>query len=330
MAKPRGIIERLSGEPLPTIRLLDGLTLDHPSRPYPPVQRWRYSAWLRGAAFLGIAVGAIIIVTSIEFGIFLQVRSDSHAFIWFELVGALAGYLIVVLIMEQRRPPLELAPRRALGLVRGLILGLVLIGLCVGLLAAVGAYRVAGWNGSYNPWPDLLWVGLVAGVAEELMFRGMLLRLVEEALGSWGAVAVSAVVFGLLHLSNADATVWGAVAIAIEAGLLFAAIYLLTRSLWWCIGLHIAWNIAEGPFFGSVVSGNGAQQSWIVAAWHGPDILTGGSFGLEASIVPVVLLGALGVALLIYAQRRGVLVAPAWVRRAKAAQAAPKTAKVKP
>jgi len=291
------------------------------------VQPWRYSVWLRALAFLGIAVAAIILWTSVEFGITLDVKSNSSAILSLELIGAIAGYFIVVLIMEQRRPPIELAPRRLLGLARGLILGLVLVCLNIGLLAVAGVYRVAGWNESYNPWPDLLWVGLVAGVAEELIFRGMLLRLVEELLGSWGAVAISAVVFGLLHLANPNGTIWGGAAIAIEAGLLFAAIYLLTRSLWWCIGLHIAWNITEGPIFGSVVSGNGTQQSWIVAGWRGPGILTGGSFGLEGSIVPVVLLGALGIALLIYAQRHGVLVAPAWVRQARAAQSAAKPAK---
>jgi len=318
MAKPRHWLETLMGQPLPTIRRLDGLTADHPSRPYPPLRPWRDSLWLRALVFLGVGVAAIIVVTSIWFAIALRVSLTTSASYWLELVAAVAGYLILVLIMEQRRPPYELAPRRALGLVRGLILGLVLAGVCIGLLALIGVYRASGWDRSYNPWPDLLMLALVAGVAEEIIFRGVLLRLIEELIGSWGAVAVSAVVFGLLHLTNPNASLWGGIAITIEAGLLFAAVYLLTRSLWWCIGLHLAWNAAVGPLFGSVVSGTGAQQSWIVAEWRGPAILTGGSFGIEASIVPVVLLGALAVGLLIQAQRRGVIVAPAWVRHAPA------------
>lgn len=316
MAKPPDFLRRLIGQPIPTPRALDGLTPDHPPRPHPPIHRWRDGVWLRALVFALVAVATVVLVTSVWFAIALSVNLTNSANAWLELAAAVVGYAILVLVMEARRPPLELAPGRVIGLVKGLLLGLILVAVCVGLLALFGVYRATGWNGAYNPWPDILSLGLVAGVAEEIFFRGLLLRLVEEYVGSWGAVGVSALVFGLLHLTNPEGTIWGGIAIAIEAGLLFGAIYLLTRSLWWCIGLHIAWNIAEGPIFGSIVSGAGAQQSWIMANWRGPTILTGGAFGLEASIVPVILLGGLGLALLVYAQRHGALVAPAWVRRA--------------
>jgi membrane protease YdiL (CAAX protease family) len=194
------------------------------------------------------------------------------------------------------------------------------VAICVGVLALLGVYRVAeidpGYFTSQAFLSAVLSTGLTAGIAEEILMRGVLFRLVEEGLGTWGAVAVSALIFGGLHLSNPDATVWGALAIAIEAGILFAAVYVITRSLWWCIGLHAAWNLVQGPVFGSIVSGTGARDSWLQAQWSGPDILTGGQFGLEGSIVPVILLGGLGLLLLIYAQRRHIMVAPIWARKA--------------
>ncbi|MDF7640425.1 CPBP family intramembrane metalloprotease [Bifidobacterium sp. ESL0784] len=232
-----------------------------------------------------------------------------------EVAAAIAGYLVVVYGMEYRSLPLEFRFSRWKGLIVGGVIGFVAIALCVGILALTGNYRILGLNTHYNPWMDIISMGICAGVAEEIMMRGMLLRLVEEWLGSWGALAVSALVFGLMHMGNQDGTLWGGLAIAIEDGILSAALYFVTRSLWVCIGEHAMWNIAEGPIFGSIVSGNGKQDSWLVAQWSGPDIMTGGSFGLEASIVPVILMGAAGIALMVYAQCKDMLVRPAWVRK---------------
>ena len=237
-----------------------------------------------------------------------------------ELAGAVIAYAVLVYYMEARNRAYEIEARRLLGLLKGILLGAVLVSLCIGVIAVLGSYSVTGINWGYSPWIDLLAIGVVAAVSEEVLFRGVLFRLAEEGLGTWGAVIVSALVFGGMHIYNPDATWWGAVAIAVEAGILFAAVYTVTRSLWWCIGLHFAWNVVEGPVFGSIVSGSGAQDSWLVASWTGPDLLTGGTFGLEASIVPVVLLGILGIALLVYASRKHLLVSPIWVRRSRLKQ----------
>jgi membrane protease YdiL (CAAX protease family) len=231
-----------------------------------------------------------------------------------ELFAAVMAYLVVVMFMERRRVPYELAPGRLGGLLRGGAMGSFSLALCVLVLALLGSYRIISVNTSYNPWLDLLTLGLTAGIAEEIIMRGMVQRLLEEWLGSWVAIAISAALFGFMHLGNQDGTLWGATAIAIEAGLLFGAVYIVTRSLWWCVGLHMMWNIMQGPVFGSVVSGTGEQQSWLVSRWSGPEILTGGQFGLEASIVPVILLGAVALALLVYAHSRRLIVKPSWRR----------------
>ena len=321
MRTPR--LARLIGEPLPQPRDVDGLTDDHPVRPFPETARVRHSAWLRALVFAGLFVAGVVLLASVGVAVVgLPLPADSLVVPVAEVLGAVGAYGVLTALWEARRWPTELAGRRAPGLLKGILLGAIAVAVCVGILALLGDYRVGGLNPAYSPWPTLLTIGLFPAVGEEILMRGVLFRLVEEGLGTWGAVAVSAVAFGAGHLANPDATWWGALAIAIEAGVLLAAVYALTRSLWWCIGFHLAWNLMEGPVFGSVVSGTGAADSWLIATWSGPAWLTGGTFGLEGSVVPVVLLGGSGLAILVYLARHGRLVAPRWVRRGRAVSAA--------
>src|SRR6185312_21790 len=117
-----------------------------------------------------------------------------------------------------------------------------------------------------------------AAVTEELLFRGVLFRIVEERFGTWVALTSTGVVFGAQHLSNAHATVWGAIAIALEAGGMLAAAYAATRNLWVPIGLHFAWNFAEGGIFGTDVSGQSGAGGLLHGELSGPAPLTGGEF----------------------------------------------------
>lgn len=220
---------------------------------------------------------------------------------------ALLAYLLLVRFVE-RRAITELAPRRLLpdGAL-GTLAGLLLFSAIVGVLYLLGSYHVTGTNPD-APWvPALLMVGLGAGIGEEIICRGVLFRIVEEGLGSWWALVISALFFGAAHIANPGATLWSSAAIAIEAGLLFGMIYHLTRSLSLCMGLHAAWNFAQGTIYGIPVSGVRAD-GWLVSTRSGPDWLSGGVFGAEASVVALGLcslctLGLLGVAL-----RRGSIV----------------------
>jgi hypothetical protein len=157
-------------------------------------------------------------------------------------------------------------------------------------------------------------MGFVAGIAEELIFRGVGFRILEDVLGSWAALGISTLIFGAIHLTNQDATLNGGLGIAIEA-LILPVLYLYTRSLWWTIGAHFAWNVTEGMIYGSIVSGTGRTPGWIQAQWLGPDWLTGGAFGIEGSVVLMAVAGAGSIALLILFARKAKLVSPSWVRR---------------
>ncbi len=228
-------------------------------------------------------------------------------------VAALTVYVLYARFIE-RRPVSELSvsalPR---DLAYGLLLGFGLYTASVLVLMGLGVYRIEG----INPWVALLPalpMAVSSSVFEELIHRGVVFRSLEETVGSWIALAGSALLFGLIHLQNPQATLAGAFAISVEAGLLLAAAYMLTRRLWLSIGLHMAWNYTQSAIFSGVVSGSFAQSGLLRSVTQGPDLLTGGAFGLEASVVPLILCTACGVAILISAVRRGHVVAPFWAR----------------
>lgn len=221
-----------------------------------------------------------------------------------QLVPVLIGYLIVVKLIE-RRPLRELSLRSipTFG-VGGFGIGAVLFSVVVGVLWLLGVYHVTGTNPQVNWLPAVLVVGIGAGIGEEIVTRGVLFRIVEEGLGTWWALAISALFFGAAHIANPAATLWSSAAIAIEAGVLFALLYHVTRSLWACIGLHAAWNIMQGTVYGIPVSG-GKVDGWLISYRTGPNWLSGGAFGAEASVVALLVCSLLSLALLVVAFRRG-------------------------
>ncbi len=229
-------------------------------------------------------------------------------------IAGFAIYLAYAHFIEQRVPS-ELDLRgmgRELG--TGLLIGAGLYAACELVLMALGFYRIQG----LNPWRFMLpaiAMALSSGIFEELLFRGVLFRSVETWLGSWAALVISSLVFGLTHLMNAQGTLEGALFIAVEAGILLAAAYMLTRRLWLSMGFHMAWNYTQSAIFSSIVSGTDAEPGLIRSTIKGPDLLTGGNFGLESSVLALALCTTTGVVMLVMAVKRGKIVPPVWKRR---------------
>lgn len=238
-----------------------------------------------------------------------------------QLLPALVGYVVLVRLVERRRMR-ELAGRdiATLGL-RGLAAGFLLFSVVICILWLAGSYHVVGTRAHPDWLTGVLVAGIGAGIGEEIVTRGVLFRVVEEGLGTWWALLVSAAFFGAAHIGNPNATTWSSVAIMIEAGLLLALLYHVTRSLWTCIGLHAAWNITQGFIYGVPVSGL-ESSGWLASELSGPDWLSGGAFGAEASVVAVFVCSTASAILLAIAFRRGSIVPPAWRRRAIASQPA--------
>ena len=119
---------------------------------------------------------------------------------------------------------------------------------------------------------------------------------------------------------NPGASPIAAVGIAFEAGVMLGAAYMLTRSLWAPIGLHAAWNFTQGEIYDIPVSGLPVHGVVNAKLCCNP-LLTGNGFGLEASLIAMVVATLFGIWLLWLAIRRGELVQPRWVRRRRAAAA---------
>jgi membrane protease YdiL (CAAX protease family) len=122
---------------------------------------------------------------------------------------------------------------------------------------------------------------LLVGFEEELRYRALAFRTLDQGVGSGLAMVISGVFFGVSHATNPGATPLGVVAIAV-GGVFLAACYLRYRNLWVPIGFHFAWNTTLGVVLGLPISG--VQIPGLLhAGIAGPDFWTGGRFGPEAS-----------------------------------------------
>lgn len=198
-------------------------------------------------------------------------------------------------------------------LAQGLIGGGLLFAVMTGIVALLGGIEILGLRGLGMFW-SMAAMAVFSGVFEEIVFRGIVFRQLEAWLGSWIALALSSALFGALHIMNPGASWFSSLAIAIEAGILLGAAYLLTRRLWLAIGIHAAWNFTQGWVFSVPVSGGEAPLGLLVTRRVGPDWLTGGAFGLEASVVAMVVATLAGLILLLLAIRRGQLRPAPWQR----------------
>jgi membrane protease YdiL (CAAX protease family) len=277
--------------------------------------------WLR---ILQFPLSRLIVLGGIIFSMMAWTESRIEAFKDSPLIGVAIAVAMALVAMAvyvawgkliERREVAELSlPGAGREWAIGGLIGVVLYAGCVLLLMAVGMYRIEGLNPLSYMIPAAA-MAVKSSVFEELVFRGVLFRSVEDMAGSWVAIIVSSLVFGLLHLINPDATIAGAVYIAIEAGLLLAAAYLVTRRLWMAIGYHMLWNYVQSAVFSGIVSGGVSLPGLLQAKIEGPSFYTGGTFGMERSIFALVLCTITGVVMLVIAMRRGHLVPAPWNRK---------------
>jgi uncharacterized protein len=236
------------------------------------------------------------------------------------VVSVLVAYFVYrayVHIVEQR-PLSELSKVRAMEeLGVGMLIGLGLVCITIGVLWMLGDYRITG----VGAWTAVFMVLANDGAGafvEEILLRGVVFRITEERLGTWIALAISALLFALLHLTSASATLTSTIVVGLEGGILLSAAYVLTRRLWLAIGIHFAWDFAQDYVFGVSRGVEGLVRGRIT----GPALLSGGGSGIEGSILALGLCLAVSAYLLVRAARKGRFVRPFWRRpgtgRAKA------------
>jgi membrane protease YdiL (CAAX protease family) len=201
----------------------------------------------------------------------------------------LAGILLVTHFFMRYldRQPLVSLGLQAQGWLPRFVLGL---GLGAGLIGLVlAAMATAGWLEVEPGRPDLLaflasalsWAAL--SFVEELTFRGYILQGLARAWAMPVAVAISSLLFGLVHLIDPNVQLLAILNISV-AGLFFAVAYLVTRSLWLPAGIHVGWNLAEIHVLGFPGSGH-TEPSLLQTTVRGPELVTGGAFGPEGGLL---------------------------------------------
>ena len=266
-----------------------------PARPaFAP--RWRRVLRHPLARMLAASL-AMFLALSLSFAVMEALLPKDMIVAWPNLVAALAcalGYWAYVNRVE-RRAVTELSASGALAeWTRGAGLGLLLALLTLAPLWALGAYRIEGFGDSFpllKQIPEMLLVS----VFEELLIRGVIFRIAEQAWGSRRALLLTTVLFVVGHLPG-GINLMG-VLVTAAASLAFSAAYQLSRRLWLPIGMHFAWNYLFSAVFSVPVSGHEAN-GWLHGSMSGPEWLGGGAYGIEASATALLVWAATSALLL--------------------------------
>jgi membrane protease YdiL (CAAX protease family) len=141
----------------------------------------------------------------------------------------------------------------------------------------------------------------VAAAVEELAIRGYGFQKLMEAMGAPGALLLTSVIFGLLHLANPNATIFSTIN-TVLAGIILAIPYIRTRSMWMQIGLHWSWNLTMATLVSLPVSGIDFGPHLFAANLTGPAWLTGGIYGPEGGAA-VTLVSLAGIAWLLWTRQ---------------------------
>ena len=216
--------------------------------------------------------------------------------------GIVAGYWLYVRRIGGRAVAELSGPGAWRELGSGLGLGTLLAAACTLVLLATGTYTMTG---TVLPSVMLKPLGeqIMVAFFEEILFRAVIFRLLEKSWGTRIALTASTLLFVLAHLPNEHFSAFGAVMTGIAA-LALSAAYLVTRRLWLPIGMHFAWNYLFDAVVSVPVSGHTAR-GWVQVSVSGPDWLSGGAYGVEASVVTLATWGTVAAGLLVLAHRRG-------------------------
>lgn len=210
---------------------------------------------------------------------------------WHHLLAAalcLAGYRIYVRRFEQRDAIESALQGAGPHLLRGLGIGTALSLAVVGMLVAAGALDITGSANLGALLKPLSEQAMVA-IMEELLFRAVLFRIIEERWGTLASLLANVMLFALAHLPNEHITALAVLNTGV-AGLALSAAWLLTRSLWLPVGVHFAWNYMFDGVLGVPVSGH-AARGWLQVQMSGPEWLSGGPYGVEGSLATLLVWG---------------------------------------
>lgn len=274
----------------------------------------RLSVWACIILYMiGFIVCAGLLTTLVRIGLSITLGVEArHPGVMGDILLEAATFLGILLpaalmLRIERRPFSELGlsvKGHVRGLWYGLLLAVVLFGVGFGLSVALGEVEVDAFQ--FDPWNLLtsFVFFLLVALAEETMIRGYVLgHLLYTRLNKFWSLFISSVLFALMHLFNPNIDFFPMLNLVL-AGLMLGASYLYTRNLCFPISLHLFWNWIQGPILGYQVSGESFGKSMLTI--HSPEenIVNGGAFGFEGSLICTVLMIILTILIIWWGEKR--------------------------
>ncbi|WP_461632483.1 lysostaphin resistance A-like protein [Labilibaculum euxinus] len=221
-----------------------------------------------------------------------QADNSTSSFLVIQFFGTIGTLLLIWLFTRfiDRKKMIDLGlsfQKRAKDIIYGLLAGFIMMGAGSLILYFSGNLTFNSITFNLIGLTQSVLLFILVSINEEVFVRGYLLRNFMDSMNKYIALISSSLIFMALHLMNPNVSLVGITNIFL-AGLLLGIGYIFTKNLWFPLALHFSWNFFQGPIFGFEVSGT-SSSSLISQSIHGNEILTGGQFGLEGSIIATVL-----------------------------------------
>jgi len=228
----------------------------------------------------------------------------------FVSAACICSYILFFKNYDKRTITEFAAKGLAKNLIIGILTGFILQSLTILVMYLNGSYSVVKINPiSFILIPFALM--FTVAIIEEILVRGIILRIMEEKLGSYISLTISSLIFGALHLANPNSTLISGICIT-TAGFLMGAAFIYSRSLWMPIALHFAWNFTQSGIYGAITSGNEKTNSLLEARIQGSEFITGGAFGPEGSVQAIVFCAVAAIIILILSHKQNKIIKPYW------------------
>ena len=229
------------------------------------------------------------------------------------LLSVYFAYMFFVRTFEKRKAEeISINISTIKELFNGGLIGLVMISIVLTLMGLTGNFTINSVDYSATLFKSFLYHSFFAFL-QDIVYFAIIFRIIEKSLGSWIAIIIASLIFGFKHLLFPGYTLWSVIAQTIEAGILFSALFILSRRIWLIFGFHFVWNyIQYGLIQGFDTEG---LTPFFNTDFSGSNLVTGKPVGLEASLVTFIIGTFLGIYYLRKAKKNRNFVLPYWERK---------------
>lgn len=257
-----------------------------------------HRGWLKSLLFIPLLVfsqiSGLLVLLLLGYDL-TEISSNvmnESVMIVFEYSGLVIVIILIWLFMKfiDKQPLIEIGFQtqgRSKEINYGILFGLFIMAFAFVFLSVIGEIVFLNYSLDFNQ--ILLSIALFIGVSffEEIIFRGYMLKNLLESFNPFVALLISSLFFSLIHASNPNVTSLGLCNIFL-AGIFLGVSYVFTKNLWFPIALHFSWNFFQA-MFGFKVSG---LDSYSIIEFMIPDnnMINGGEFGFESSILSIIVL----------------------------------------